>query len=223
MRWLFLVMAITLPFAASAKMYKWVDEQGRVHYGDTIPPQYSQEGNQQLNKEGIVIKKTGKAPTPEQLKEQQAQQEKAKEEKNKEIAQQRRDKALRDTYTTVEEIDQAKDRNLKQVELDIKSTELRMQYVQGRLDKLKQQEANFTKRNKPVPADIASDIANTNQEIARMKDNIVQLNSNKAAINTRFDSDKKRFMELTGKTPAAPAVIPLAPPAITTPAPLPKK
>ena len=24
--------------------YKWVDEQGVVHYGDNIPPQYAQQG-----------------------------------------------------------------------------------------------------------------------------------------------------------------------------------
>ena len=215
MRWLILVLAITVSSIASAVTYKWVDEQGRTHYSDTIPPKYSQEGREQLSKEGIVIKKTGKAPTTEQLKEQQAQQEKTRDEKEKEIAQQRHDKALKDTYTTVEEIDQAKDRNLKQVELDIKSTELRKQYIQNRLDKLKQQEESFTKRKKTIPADLATDIANANQEIARMDDNINQLNNNKAAINARFDRDKKRFMELTGKTPAAPAV--------TNPAPPPKK
>ena len=36
--WTLLVAACVLPLAAHAQVYKWIDEHGRVRYGDTPPP-----------------------------------------------------------------------------------------------------------------------------------------------------------------------------------------
>ena len=52
---------------AYAKMYKWVDSKGKTHYGDTIPPEYSNQGNVQLDKAGQVVNKTDAALTPAQI------------------------------------------------------------------------------------------------------------------------------------------------------------
>src|SRR5688572_8647545 len=37
--------------------YKWVDENGVTHYGDSVPAQYSQREQQVLNSEGVVVAK----------------------------------------------------------------------------------------------------------------------------------------------------------------------
>lgn len=37
-RFLLVLLLLTLPFAAFAEMYRWVDGQGRVHYSDQPPP-----------------------------------------------------------------------------------------------------------------------------------------------------------------------------------------
>ena len=46
--------------------YKWVDEQGVVHYGDHIPPQYAQQDREVLNSQGVPVGHVEAAPTPEQ-------------------------------------------------------------------------------------------------------------------------------------------------------------
>lgn len=33
-----LLVMLSLPFAAAAEMYRWVDSQGKVHYSDSPPP-----------------------------------------------------------------------------------------------------------------------------------------------------------------------------------------
>ncbi len=49
-----------LPGAASAagekKLYRWTDAEGRVHYGDKIPPQDAKQGKAAINKQGVVTK-----------------------------------------------------------------------------------------------------------------------------------------------------------------------
>jgi len=63
-----LVLAILIVSApvARATLYKWVDDQGVVHYTDKMPPEAINKGNTELNKQGITIKKTEPALTPEQ-------------------------------------------------------------------------------------------------------------------------------------------------------------
>jgi len=36
-----LIAGLTFCLPASAKMYKWVDDKGTTHYGETIPPEYA--------------------------------------------------------------------------------------------------------------------------------------------------------------------------------------
>src|SRR5688572_21877967 len=43
--------------SGSATTYKWVDENGVTHYGDSVPAQYSQREQQVLNSEGVVVAK----------------------------------------------------------------------------------------------------------------------------------------------------------------------
>ena len=208
-------LAFSLP--AQAAMYKWVDDKGKVHYGDTIPPEYAKQGNAQLDKSGVVVKKTNAALTPEQIKARDEAEAKEKADKAAAAEQQRRDKALLATYTDFKEIDLALQRNLGQVDVQIKSNELRIKSIQGRLDGLKKQRAGFVQREKPVPPDINSDIKKTEEEMGRFRGNITNLEKEKESMRSRFGADKARFRELKGLP--SEAVATPAPAPITTPTP----
>ena len=43
--------------ASSSKSvaYRWVDDQGIVHYGDQIPPQYTSKDRAVLNSQGVEV------------------------------------------------------------------------------------------------------------------------------------------------------------------------
>jgi len=41
--------------AVAQKLYKWVDENGQVHYGDKVPPEYANQDRDVLNKRGMAI------------------------------------------------------------------------------------------------------------------------------------------------------------------------
>ena len=220
---------------AYAKMYKWVDSKGKTHYGDTIPPEYSNQGNVQLDKAGQVVNKTDAALTPAQIQARDEADAKAKQEKIDQVEVQRRDKALLATYTELKEIDANLQRNLGQIDVQIKSNELRINSVQGRLDSLKQQQAGFEKRKQPVPPDVANAVKSGEAEIAHLRNNIAKLDQEKIAKRQRFSMDKARFRELKGMPPEpvatlpvpAPILLPVTPAAVppTTPVsvPTPKK
>lgn len=226
-----LSIAFSLP--AQAVMYKWVDGKGKVHYGDTIPPEYANQGNAQLDKSGVVVKKTSAALTPEQIKARDEAEVKEKADKQAAAELARRDKALLATYTDYKEIDLTLQRNLGQVDVQIKSNELRIKSIQNRREGLKKQEASFVQRNKPVPPDILSDIKKTEGEIGHFRTNMANYEKEKLTLRSRFGADKVRFRELkglppeggAGPTPAATPITaptpPVAPVKPVVPAPTP--
>lgn len=197
---------------AYAKMYKWVDSKGKTHYGDTIPPEYSNQGNVQLDTGGQVVKKTDAALTPAQIQARDEVEAKAKQDKIDQMEIQRRDKALLATYTELKEIDASLQRNLGQLDVQIKSNELRIKSVQGRLDSLKQQEAGFVQRKQPVPPDVANAVKSGEAEIAHLRNNIAKLDQEKIAKRQRFATDKARFRELKGMPPEPVATLPVPAP-----------
>jgi hypothetical protein len=40
-----------------AQTYKWTDEQGVTHYGDSVPAEYSQREQRVLNSQGVEVQK----------------------------------------------------------------------------------------------------------------------------------------------------------------------
>jgi hypothetical protein len=53
----FLLLAGILLAAESsaAEVYRWVDENGEVHYSETLPPNFKDQGHDVLNERGIVL------------------------------------------------------------------------------------------------------------------------------------------------------------------------
>jgi hypothetical protein len=49
---------------AAAEVYRWVDENGEVHYSESLPPDHQDKGHDVLNRQGIVTDENQKL-TPE--------------------------------------------------------------------------------------------------------------------------------------------------------------
>lgn len=187
---------------AQAKLYKWVDEKGVTHVGDSIPPQYADQARTELSKDGRVVKQVSGPLTPEQLKAREEEQAKQQQAQQDAVEQKRRDNALINTYSKPEEIDLARDRNLQQADLTINGIQMRIKSTQARQTQYQQQADRYNKAKRPVPADLQSDLQDTNAEMKTLQEMLKQKQQEKATIRARYDADKKRFMELTGRSNA---------------------
>lgn len=192
---LLLILLASFP-AAAGKLYSWVDEQGKTHYGNTVPPQYAQQGSAELDRKGAVVKKTDAALTPEQRKAKEEELAQQKEEEKKKLEQKRRDKALLNTYTTEKEIDLVRDRNLQQGELQLQSMELRSKQVQPRLDQARKRADALDAKKKPLPLDLQQELEEAEKEMRRLQEMTKQKRMEMDAIRARFEDDRKRFREL---------------------------
>jgi hypothetical protein len=187
--------------AEGGRIVKWVDEKGVTHYGDVVPPQYSGRDSTVINRQGMVIKRNQiVSPQASPVDTQEAAE------------QQRRDRALKAAYTTEEEIELAKERNLQMDEASMLGLQQSLSSAKGRQATHRKSVEDLAKRKKPVPADLKKDLNDSDTEIAKIEGQIAERRKAMEATKQRFDHDKLRFRELTGKDPAAaPEPIKVAP------------
>ena len=191
-------MLVTVSFPVSAKTYKWVDDNGVTHMGDTIPAEYANKDRQLLNKSGEVIK-TQDVLTPEDRRAKEAADEKKRTEEAAARDQKLHDKSLTDTYSNVEEIELSRTRNIQQVDARINSIISQMKTANNNLAALKKDAAARTGNGKPVPQSLHDDIQEAQDRVNRMQQDLQKYKDEKKAVEARYDADKARYKELTGK------------------------
>ncbi|MDP2324813.1 MAG: DUF4124 domain-containing protein, partial [Gammaproteobacteria bacterium] len=116
----------------AANVYRWVDDEGVVHYGDQVPPEYAPIDRQVLNQQGVTLRTEQGLLTEEEL----AAERKAKAEKDAALAAARRDEVLLSTYLSVEEIEGLRDRRIELIEGQISVTANYLQSLKNNLKHL---------------------------------------------------------------------------------------
>jgi len=179
---------------ARAATYKWVDEKGVVHYTDKMPPEAVDKAIVELNKQGVPIKKTDQALTPEQRRaiELDAERQRGAERAREEIA--RRDRALVSSYTSEAEIDLARNRSLQTINNVILSAQAFSEQLNKRKVDVEARKAES--QGKPVVAVLDRELESIELELARQADVIAQKQRETTAITAKYDADKKRWREL---------------------------
>jgi hypothetical protein len=179
--------------------YRWVDEHGVVHYGDSVPPKYARDRRQILNSQGVEIGHVDAEKTPGQI----AAQAKAEERR---VAQQQHDYFLLGTYTSVKDIESLRDERLSQIEVQQTAAQQYVQSLQSRLDSLQSRARQFkpysSRPDAPrMPDDLAQELVHTLNEV-RLQDQAMQARSEQEAqVRAQFQSDIERFEQLKTAPP----------------------
>ena len=189
-------LAVSLP--AAAKLYKWVDDDGITHYGETIPPEYAGKDREELNKEGRVIN-TEEVMTPERRRAKELEDEKQRAAAKAALDQQRHDRMLINTYSNVHEIDLARTRSLQQFDARINMLNANLQAANDNLLSLQNEAEGYTKANRKIPASLVDDLKNAQDRLVQLQQDMVKPMADKAALEARFAADRARYIELTGK------------------------
>jgi hypothetical protein len=196
---LLLASAALLPPGAHAEkntiaVYRWVDEQGVVHYGDSIPPQYAEKAHELLNKQGIQVGHEDAQKTPEQLTEEARGQAEA-------FKRKQHDSFLVTTYTSVKDIEALRDTRLDQVQGQRVAAEAYVENLNSRLVAL-QNRAKLFRPYSPradarrMPDDLAEDLVRTLNELHTQSNALTAKNEEVSAMRAQFQSDIERYREL---------------------------
>jgi hypothetical protein len=196
---LILIFCLVSGTAAAQKLYRWVDENGVVHYGDSIPARYAEVERQVVNEHGITVDVLRAKMTEEEI----AEEARLDELRVEAELQRRRDQALLATYLTIDEIEMHRDRRVELFQAQARVTELYLRNLQRRMETLREEASMYQPYNEDPEApmiepDLANDIQTTKETIARHEENLRKYESDEQSIVARFDGDIYRFKELKG-------------------------
>ena len=176
------------------QLYKWTDDKGVIHYGDSVPPEYSQREQHVLNSQGVETQKLTAEMSPAEAAEYALKQ--------KQEAQRRQhDMFLISTYPSVKEIENVRDERLGQINGQVSAAQAYIASLTTRLEGLKQRAMFFTPYNtKPgarrMPDDLAEEMVRTMSELRTQNSALAQRRSELQNVIDSFDADIARFKEL---------------------------
>jgi hypothetical protein len=186
---------LAAPTTAHAATYKWIDDKGVVHYTDKLPPEEVNKGSVELNKQGVPVKKTEPAPTPEQRRAKALEDERARRVAKEQEDQARRDRALLSSYTSESEIDLARNRSLRTIEDVLKSAKAYSEQLTKRQAAIEaKKKAEYS--DKPVPPALERELEGIIAELSRQADLIALKQRETVQVNAKYDADKERWRNL---------------------------
>ena len=192
-----------MPVTAQQRLYKCKDEKGKTYYTQTPPAECLGKEMDELSKQGMVVKKLEGALTPEQIAAREAEEKRKKEEELAAKEERRKNQALLNTYSSEKDIEDGRQRALKQAEEATKEIEKRLADAQKRAQAIATEKEFYLK--KPMPKKLQDDIRNNEMDLKGQQDALVAKKKELSDINAKYDEDKRRYRELTAAKPKAPA------------------
>lgn len=195
------MLALTgLPTHGAAGIKCWVNKEGVRECGNAVPPEYAQQGHEELNKRGMVINEQERARSAEELaaaaKEQQLQAERDAEQQRIEQQQSARDRVLLDTFTTEEDLLFARDGKVAALDARIDHTRQVVEKLQGTLASMQQDAARAELSGATVPQKLHDDIARVKRQINENRGFIELRLHEREELMAQFQADLDRYREL---------------------------
>ena len=192
-------LALALGFGtaqAETRLYRWVDENGIVHYTDQIPPGQVGRGHTELNRQGIPVETVPPAKTPEEVQWEQ-ELERLRTQRERLIEEQKAaDRLLLRTFPSIDDLTMARNGKLASIDLAIQVARGNAYRQKEWLESLRSEAANFERTGKPVPSHILEGIAKAESNIRDAYTAILAREQEKDETRMEFDRDLKRFRQL---------------------------
>lgn len=198
-RYLVFLPAFLVVTAVSAeRTFKWVDEEGNIHFGDRVPPRYANREREEINQQGRTVKVYAAPKTAEEKAEirRQAELEAAEKEGAKKRA--IHDRSLLATYSSEEDMLMARDGKIASVDALIQLTNSRIDSSRKRLLTLETEAAEFERSGKPVPKILQSQITTARSQLIDNEAFVIAKEKEKQVITEKFSADISRYRELKG-------------------------
>lgn len=193
-----LILIISALFAVSAQagLYRWVDENGAVHYGDKVPAKYLKQEHQELNEQGTTVKKHDRAMTAEEKAEKNRQEAERKRLENEKRAQALRDRVLTDTYTTERDLVAAKDARLDAIDSQLQLSKELIKNTQEKVEKTARLIESLKASGKMVPESTYAKLEREKLALATQKGVQQGHQIKREEVIVQFDGYIERFREL---------------------------
>lgn len=170
-------------------LYRYVDSRGvTVLDRQGVPPEYVGKGYEVLNQRGRVVQTIPPAPSADELRDAQAAK-----------LQSDADAHLLRLYTSVEDVDRAKNRRLAELDGLIVVAQGNIQNLVTQQGSLQTQAADQERAGHPVPKTLLDQMDDLRDQQQNLKVDILRYQTARAQAETEFAQDRARVQKLLGR------------------------
>ena len=176
------------------RVYRWIDNEGQIHYGRTLPPQYADLPYQKLNEAGIVVDSVAGALTDEQIAELAATEIREAEEQKLQEIRDRQNRALIVKYPTIQAMEDSLAFNLERVGSDILIAQAMFDSQVENLVKEVRNAANLQRAGRPVHEQLQTKVAEMRANISDHQGNVDRLQVSRESVKNKHEQEKARYL-----------------------------
>ena len=189
---------LLVPPAADAQSYRCTSKDGKKYYGSAIPRQCIGQPVEQLNNQGMVVRRIDPEGTEKERAAKEAEEARKREQLTVQREAGRRNRALLATYTSAKDIDDARNRALAVHQMATQDVEARIAQIRKRQAGYEKELELYKGKGNP-PAKLADDLRTAEMDLKYQEELQAVKHKEVEQINARYDEDKKRYAELTGR------------------------
>ena len=193
-------LSLVAQVAIAAKMYRWTDENGDVHYGSEIPPEYLQQQHKQLNEHGVTTRVYKRTKTPEEAAREEAERrrrERMRAEEQRRIAEQKRlDQILLQTYSSLDDMELARDGKITAIEAVIRITKSNIAGMRSEMARATAEAAAVERSGQTVSPRLRKQIAAVQEQIEANLNFINEQRQEQDRVREHFAKEMKRYARL---------------------------
>lgn len=193
------MLLLCVTSAVQAQLYRWVDENGQVQFGDRIPPQYSKNGHEVLSEDGRVIEQVEREKTKEEVAAMEAENARQEVLRKQREEQARNDATLLRTFTSTEDIDRTLEQRVSSIQSQINRDQATIGSLDYDLRSSLRKKINYQTRDEVVPHQLVLNISEIRNRLRTLDDEIMKKKELQLEITTELTADKERFLELNNK------------------------
>jgi chromosome segregation ATPase len=181
-----------LPVAAKS-IVCWTDDKGQRACGDRVPPEYARKERQVFNERGMVVDTKPREKTLEEIADAERKAQEEREAKRAAEAQAAYDRFLRQTYTSVADIETARDSRLAALDARLQLAEKALSDSEAALTDLRSRSAEDSEDADKLAKQIRSFEASRNSN----SNAVASLRKEREELVASYRRDIARYRELT--------------------------
>ncbi len=179
--------------ATARELYRYRNAEGNIVVDYQVPVNYVGSGYEVLNDEGIVIKVVPRALTDEERKERDAEERLAAEARAEEERLRQWDESLMLRYSTVADIEAARDRALRDLQIRLSILKGNRRSLKQKVENYQAQAADLERRGMEVDMARLRTIEDLQTEIGTTERAIVDREQDIEELADSFQKDIDRF------------------------------
>lgn len=189
---------LAAPLAPAQTVYKWVDEDGNVHYSQTLPPDQVEREHDRLTPDGLLAERIARAPTAE---ERAALAERIRLEKNESERmrlQAQQDRLFLAAFPTEADIERTMQSRRDTVMNERRTVESLIDQNRAGFNDMVQQAAAYERQGEAVPPWLAEQIAGDRVKLRDLAQRLREIDQRLADLETERQAELERHRSLTG-------------------------